>query len=187
VWLPTQEARHPRRQGDGLERLPGAYDQRVVPLDQELVQRAALEVAREEARESRRRQEHLLEKQRLTVRHPEALEVHHLGPHRDLERLGHARIRGDRLRRHDAGRRVVTKELDLLRERHRSGEIQVDRGPRGKGPSSPGSLEPAFPRQVAEGPSNGDNAAAVAGGERAGGMRSPGRHSSASSAPRRSR
>ena len=52
---------------------------RVVALAEQLVQRAALEVAGEQARKPRLGQEDLLEQQRLAVGHPEPLEVDHRG------------------------------------------------------------------------------------------------------------
>jgi len=73
-----------------------------------------LEVAREQAREARLGQEHLLQEERLAVRHPEAFEVHDRCADGDAQRLGDDRLRRERPRRDDAGRRVVAEVVELL-------------------------------------------------------------------------
>ena len=115
-------------QGDRLQRLAGPDDPRVVALGEQLVQRAVLEVARQQAREAGRGQEHLLEQEGLAVGHAQPLEVDDRGADRDVERLGDGGAGGDRSSRRRAGRRVVAAALDLLGEGHRAVEVEVDRG-----------------------------------------------------------
>ena len=83
--------------------------------------------AREQARETRLGQEHLLQQQRLAVRHAQALEVNDRRAHGDAERLGDDGLGGQRPCGDDARGRVVSQVVELFGERERPVEVEVDR------------------------------------------------------------
>ena len=150
-----------RRHGDRLERLARPDHPGVVPLAEQLVQRATLEVAGEQARKARLGQEDLLEEERLAVGHAQALEVDDGRADRDVQGLRDARVSGHRAGRDDARRRVVAEALHLFGERHRAVEVEVDRGAGHERAAAAGPLQAVLARQVAERAPDGDQAAAV--------------------------
>ena len=84
---------------------------------------------------------------------------------RDVQRLGDGGVRGDGPRGDDAGRRVVAQALDLLGERHRALEVEVDRRAGDERAPAARPLEAPLAGEVAEGAADRDQAAAVALGE----------------------
>ena len=69
-WPLAEQAGLPGAQQDRLECLAGARNSRPVPIGQEVIERAMLEVGREEPGELLGRQVHLLEQERLAAGGP---------------------------------------------------------------------------------------------------------------------
>ena len=150
---------------DRLERLAGADDPGPVAGGQQVVQRAVLEVRREEAREPLGRQVDLLEQERLAAGDPQPLEVE-----RRRARLDPERRRDDLAGRLGPGAdqarlRVEAAVLHLLGEAERAGEVALDPRREDGRAAAAGPLDPALAGQLGERPPDGDQAAAVALGE----------------------
>ena len=107
----------------------------------------------------------LLEQERLAVGGPQPLDVEGRRAGRDPEGTGDALARRFRAGCHEACLRVQAAILHLLGEAHRAGKVALDPRPEDGRATAARPLQACLARQLRQGASDGDQAAAVARGE----------------------
>ena len=145
-----EQARLAGAQQDGLERLAGLGDADAVALGQQVVQRAALEVRGQQAREPLGRQVDLLEQEGLAVGEAQALEVERRRPGSSPSAGGDRLPRGLGPGGDQAGLGIEAAGLHLLGEAQGAGEVDVDPRREDERAAAAGPLEPLLADELAQ-------------------------------------